>query len=147
MVYKNEYEYLYALAGGIFFGVIMTLRMGVAGVFAGVIFGIIIFLFTLFTSAKVEKSANTLRYEISQVRHVICDGPATYLKDKKTSWYKMPDNVVGVISDPISGNPADDSTKKKKMFYYIKGTEPTEEDPNLDVLVPTIKNDEKNTET
>ena len=33
------------------------------------------------------------------------------------------------------------------MFYYIKGTEPTEEDPNLDVLVPTIKNDEKNTET
>ena len=83
MVYKNEYEYLYALAGGIFFGVIMTLRMGVAGVFAGVIFGIIIFLFTSFTSAKVEKAANTLRNEISQVRHVICDGPATYLKDKK----------------------------------------------------------------
>ena len=75
------------------------------------------------------------------------DSVEAYLKDKKTSWYKMPDNVVGVISDPISGNPADDSTKKKKMFYYIKGTEPTEEDPNLDVLVPTIKNDEKNTET
>ena len=64
------------------------------------------------------------------------------LKDKDDSWYEIPNNVVGVLVDPISGELPDKNTKHKRMFYYIKGTEPTYQDINLDVLIPTIK--EKN---
>lgn len=61
------------------------------------------------------------------------------LKDKNDSWYEIPNNVVGVLVDPISGELPDKNTKHKRMFYYIKGTEPTYQDINLDVLIPTIK--------
>lgn len=61
------------------------------------------------------------------------------LKDKDESWYEMPNNVVGVLVDPITGEISDENTKHKKMFYYIKGTEPTYQDINLDILIPTIK--------
>ena len=62
-----------------------------------------------------------------------------YEKDKEVSWYKMPSNVVGVLVDPITGDVADETTKNPTMFYYIKGTEPTYIDNNLDSLIPTIK--------
>ena len=61
------------------------------------------------------------------------------LKDKEDNWYEIPNNVVGVLVNPITGELADDKTKQKKLFYYIKGTEPTYEDINLDILIPTIK--------
>lgn len=64
------------------------------------------------------------------------------LKDKDDSWYSIPNNVVGVMVDPISGEIADDKTEHKRMFYYIKGTEPTLTDSNLDVLIPTMKYEE-----
>lgn len=61
------------------------------------------------------------------------------LKDKEDSWYEIPVNVVGVLVDPISGELASDNTSHKRMFYYIKGTEPTLTDSNLDVLIPSMK--------
>ena len=61
------------------------------------------------------------------------------LAEKEDNWYSIPNNVVGVLVDPISGEIADNSTKHKKMFYYIKGTEPTYDDVILDGLIPTIK--------
>ena len=61
------------------------------------------------------------------------------LKDKDDSWYEIPNNVVGVLVDPISGELPDKNTKHKRMFYYIKGTEPTYQNINLDVLIPTLK--------
>jgi len=54
----------------------------------------------------------------------------------------MPKNVVGVLVDPISGKLATDETKKKKIFYYIKGTEPYDKEPDLDDLIPTVKTEE-----
>ena len=48
-----------------------------------------------------------------------------YLKDKDNSWYTKPNNVVGVFTNPITGEVADENTKKRKILYYIKGTEPT----------------------
>lgn len=48
----------------------------------------------------------------------------TYLKDKETNWYSIPNNVVGVIVNPITGNVADESSSNKKILYYIKGSEP-----------------------
>ena len=64
------------------------------------------------------------------------------LSDKEDSWYEIPVNVVGVLVDPISGELANDKTTHKRMFYYIKGTEPTFTDSNLDVFIPTMKYEE-----
>ena len=49
----------------------------------------------------------------------------TYLKDKEVKWYDIPENVVGVIVDPITGNLATNESSHKKVLYYIKGTEPS----------------------
>lgn len=75
-----------------------------------------------------------------ELRYMWRDIVEEYLKDEDSNntWYKIPDNVVGVLVDPITGIPATKETKKPTMFYYIKGTEPTFND-KLDDLVPTIK--------
>lgn len=46
------------------------------------------------------------------------------LNGKEDTWYKMPDDVVGVLVDPINGKLADEKSKKKRILYYIKGSEP-----------------------
>ena len=74
-----------------------------------------------------------------QIKYMWTDIVENYLKDKETSWYNLPNNVVGVLVDPISGNVADTTTKNPTMFYYIKGTEPTYIDGTLESLIPTIK--------
>ena len=61
---------------------------------------------------------------VKSSKNIWADAIEGYLKDKDTSWYDMPDNVVGVLVDPINGTVADNKTKKKKILYYIKGTEP-----------------------
>lgn len=43
---------------------------------------------------------------------------------KDDTWYDMPDNVVGIIMDPISGKIADNDSLHKRILYYINGTEP-----------------------
>ena len=48
-----------------------------------------------------------------------------YLKGKDNSWYSKPDDVVGVLVDPITGELPNENTKKKKLFYYLIGTEPS----------------------
>ena len=67
------------------------------------------------------------------------ESPAEDNQISKNIWYEIPNNVVGVLVDPISGELPDENTKHKRMFYYIKGTEPTYQNINLDVLIPTLK--------
>ena len=55
-----------------------------------------------------------------------------YLKDKPDNWYDVPDNVSTVLVEPISGRSASESDSKKKLMYFIKGTEPTDSDPVFD---------------
>ena len=43
---------------------------------------------------------------------------------KGNSWYDIPNNVIGVITDPISGKLATNENLHKRILYYIKGTEP-----------------------
>lgn len=74
------------------------------------------------------------------LRQIWADTIEEYHKYNKAKWYKVPDNVVGTLVNPITGIPATDN-KKTVMFYYIKGTEPGYDD-NLDSLIPTVK--EKN---
>lgn len=66
-----------------------------------------------------------------------------YLKDKDSTWYDVPDNVVGVLVDPITGNIANENDEKKKLFYFIKGTEPyiNQSKPNLDAVFKENKNE------
>lgn len=48
-----------------------------------------------------------------------------YFKDKDPNWYDIPDNVVGVLVNPITGQLAEEGEgNKSKIFYFIKGTEP-----------------------
>lgn len=58
----------------------------------------------------------------------------SYFKDLETNWYEKPENVVGVLVNPITGELATDGDKKNKTFYFIKGTEPYSNDntQNLD---------------
>ena len=72
-------------------------------------------------------------------KNVWADIVENYLKDKETAWYSAPKNVVGVLIEPVSGNLATNNSKKKKLTYYIKGTEPYITNEDLDDLIPTIK--------
>ena len=45
-------------------------------------------------------------------------------KDNKDIWYSVPNNVSAIFVDPISGKPVTDDLSKKKLMYFLKGTEP-----------------------
>lgn len=47
-----------------------------------------------------------------------------YLKDKKNEWYETPNNIVGVLVNPITGEVVNGTDNKGKIFYFLKGTEP-----------------------
>ena len=64
-----------------------------------------------------------------------------YLEDKEDNWYSMPNNVVGVLVDPQTGELATNETKNSTIQYYLKGTEPSN-NYSLDDVIPTIKLDE-----
>ena len=55
-----------------------------------------------------------------------------YFKKKKATWYKVPDNVVGVLVNPVTGNVVSSSNENKKVLYYLKGTEPIIKEVNND---------------
>ena len=55
-----------------------------------------------------------------------------YLEDKDNSWYDIPKNVVGVLINPITGNLSNKEDKKSKIFYFLKGTEPSINKDDLD---------------
>ena len=78
----------------------------------------------------------TTSADSSAIKNMWIDAMEASLKDVKSTWYEMPKNVVGVLVDPISGEVS--TSDKKRMFYYIKGTEPYEE-YNLDDLLPTFE--------
>lgn len=73
------------------------------------------------------------------MKNIWVDTMENYLEDKKDNWYKTPENVVGVLVDPISGEPATESSTHKKVFYYIKGTQPYSTNQNLEDSIATFK--------
>ena len=89
-----------------------------------------------------DNNKDTDTGEGKYIKNMFSEIAEEYLKDKKVKWYDIPDNVVGVLVDPISGNIANNDTKNPTMFYYIKGTEPTYNNESLESLIPTIKNQE-----
>ena len=67
-------------------------------------------------------------------KNIFADTMEEYLRDTSEEWYKMPNNVVGVFVDPISGLPANKNSNKKKILYYLKGTEPSNEQVVFDEI-------------
>ena len=92
-----------------------------------------------------DDNENVTSSDSSNLKNMWVDIMEAYLDGKtdEETWYKTPNNVVGVAIDPISGKVAENS--KAKILYYIKGTEPTNEKTVLDDVIPTVKTvDEKN---
>ena len=65
--------------------------------------------------------------EYSHHKNIWIDTMESYFKQKEASWYEIPNNVVGVLTEPITGALATDETQNKEMFFYLKGTEPSAE--------------------
>lgn len=76
--------------------------------------------------------------EGNNMKNIWVDTMEEYLKDKENNWYKTPENVVGVLVNPITGEIATEESNKTKIFYYIKGTQPLFEQ-NLEDVLPTIR--------
>lgn len=81
--------------------------------------------------------------EGKQIRQMWANAVEDYLKDKDVKWYEQPDNIVGVLVNPISGNVTNESDEKATIFYYIRGTQPTYTEDSLDSLIPTVENKEE----
>ena len=58
-------------------------------------------------------------------KNVWIDTMESYLKDKDNSWYELPENVVGTLVNPITGEVAKEGDNNSKIFYFLKGTEPS----------------------
>ena len=71
-----------------------------------------------------DNNQNLIKGDSKYSKNIWVNISETYLKDKKTEWYTMPENVVGVLTDPINGNIADENSNKKRILYYLKGSEP-----------------------
>lgn len=66
-----------------------------------------------------------------------------YLKDKKETWPKQPEGIVGLQVCPLSGLlPQDDNACGPRFEYFIRGTEPKEKE-NLKQSVPIDKTTNK----
>ncbi len=54
-----------------------------------------------------------------------------YLKDTESHWYDVPSNIVGILQDPVTGNPVKDGNAA--VFYYVKGSEGNTISPDVKV--------------
>ena len=77
-----------------------------------------------------NRDLNSSEYKYAQ--NIWLQAMETYMEGKDNEWYEQPENVVGVLVNPITGKPATGSDEKKIIMYYVKGTEPSEDDPVFD---------------
>ena len=73
------------------------------------------------------------------IKFIWADIAEAYMQGKDDEWYSLPNNVVGVLVDPISGELANENTLNSTIFYYLKGTEPNYEGYKKDDTINTIK--------
>lgn len=72
-----------------------------------------------------DNNDNLLVDDYKYIKKIWANTMEKYLKNQDNTWYNKPENVVGVLVDPVSGEIANENTKKKKIFYYLRGTEPS----------------------
>ncbi len=85
---------------------------------------------------KVDSSESRIN------KMIWADTVEAYFKDKETSWYDIPEDVVGVLVNPVTGELAKETDKKKHICYYIKGTEPGSDGDILSVEKQEEKKEE-----
>ena len=73
-------------------------------------------------------------------RGIWVDAVEGYLEGKEDNWYKQPSNVVGVLVNPLTGKPAKQDDKVKRVMFYVRGTEPSGDDPVFDEIADFTKN-------
>ena len=54
------------------------------------------------------------------IKDIWLDTVEYYEKDKEDTWYKLPDNVVAIPMNPVTG---EYDINSKSLYYFIKGTE------------------------
>lgn len=79
--------------------------------------------------------------EYASHKNIWIDTMEKYFETNEASWYEIPDNVVGVLVNPITGLIANEKDAKKQMFFYLKGTEPTLD--NVNNLDAVFKEEQK----
>lgn len=72
-----------------------------------------------------DKGKSTNNKDSAKNKNIWADTVESYLKNKNSSWYQIPETVIGVLVDPISGQIATKNSKNKRIMYYLKGTEPS----------------------
>lgn len=82
--------------------------------------------------AGYDDNRNIDKSDYKYARDIWYKSIEAYELGKEDAWYEMPDNISAVLVDPISGKPATDSSPKKKMMYFVKGTEPSNTDQTFD---------------
>ena len=75
-----------------------------------------------------DDNKNLISTDNNYAKNIWADTMENYLRNKEDSWYTKPDDVIPVIINPLTGKLATNSSKRKKIVYYLKGTEPTEYD-------------------
>ena len=85
----------------------------------------------VWTGYDDNKKIDSTKY--SYHKNIWIDTMESYFKNHEAQWYDIPDNVVGVLVNPINGTLIDDNAEKKEMFFYIKGTEPTTNNETKDL--------------
>lgn len=59
----------------------------------------------------------------TKIKNIWYDTTTTNLKDVTSSWYEMPENIIALPLNAISGT-YDPSSSKSTLFYFKKGSEP-----------------------
>ncbi len=77
-----------------------------------------------------NKSLSTSEYKYAQ--NIWFKTTEAYETGKPEAWYEMPSNISAMFVEPISGKPVTDNSTKKKLMYFIKGTEPSSTDQTFD---------------
>ena len=74
--------------------------------------------------AGYDDSSNISEKVISGNKSYWITSMEKYFDIKDASWYKTPNDVVGVLVNPVTGNVVSNESENKKVLYYLKGTEP-----------------------
>ena len=89
-----------------------------------------------------RKITNT---DYSYHKNIWIDTMESYFEDHEATWFDIPDNIVGVLVNPITGLTATEDDPQKEMFFYLKGTEPTLQTVSKD-LDAVFKEEQNQTE-
>ena len=75
-----------------------------------------------------DSNKKLLKSDSKYSKNIWADTMENYLRNDNDEWYTKPKNVIPVLVNPLNGKIATNNSKRKKIIYYIKGTEPTELD-------------------